>query len=516
MPKVTVPRKKSCFECSAAKARCSLSLPKCDRCETKKLTCSYENPPARQSIRQNARLGIHAIQEETLQPRELSPQIPIDVPLVPSGDFIEQTSLARLSTPDPFTDMNPALEWDLSYLPDLEMDPPSQICDLIIEGEVHQSAGHVTAPQRDPSPKSPDLQPTMGHFPRFTNDLPWPSSFDEVGNPRPPTIQELSSYHNKSLVTSERPQLSLLSQAKQATVGSWLTAKTMKGIMISFLRQLVDDEVRLPPFIYPMFSDRDQCQHVCKYLKPKEHLHEPLAVCVSIVQMCSNKSTAHRSFVCRTIDQEQQKIRTDSGTYDRWMTLSALQACTIYLALLAIEEDNNEKKETVHAQQVACSVLPTIAELMMQIHNHGYLHDKQPTRIMDQHSPPSPFTWRDWVWEESVRRIIALIYILGLITNLPVGKSSHAACLGFDHVPLPAPKALWESQTAQDWETRYTEWASASSHKKTLTVGMLRKVRSVRMESEGSELMEDLGRWCDGLDRFGEFVVLAVSMIPTS
>ena len=513
---MTLPRRKSCFECRVAKARCSLSLPKCDRCETKRLTCSYENPPDPQSFRQNARSGIQVTQEQALQPRESTPHVPIDAPLVPSGDFIEQASLARLNTPDPFIDMNTTLEWDVSYLPDLEMDPPAQFYDQVMEGGAHQSAGHVTAPQRDHISKSPDLQPSMGHFPRFTSDLPWPSSFDEVGNPQPPTIQELSSYHNKSLVTSERPQLSLLSHSKMTTVGSWLTAKTIKGIMVSYLRQLVDDEVRLPPFIYPMFLDRDQCQHDCKYLKPKEHLHEPLAICVSIVQMCSNKSIVRKSFICRTIDQEQQKIRADSGAYDRWMTLSALQACTIYLILLATEEDNEEKKETAHAQQVACSVLPTIAELMVQIHNHGYLHDRQPARIMDQHSPSYHFTWRDWAWEESVRRIIALIYILGLITNLPVGKSSHAACLGFDHVPLPAPKALWESQTAQDWETRYTEWASASSHKKTLTVGMLRKIRSIRMESEGSELMEDLGRWCEGLDRFGEFVVLAVSMIPMS
>jgi hypothetical protein len=55
--------------------------------------------------------------------------------------------------------------------------------------------------------------------------------------------------------------------------------------------------------------------------------------------------------------------------------------------------------------------------------------------------------WDEWVFAESCRRTIMLLFIMGMLLDIRINLTLPSACTGFDSVPLPCSVKLWKAET---------------------------------------------------------------------
>ena len=85
---------------------------------------------------------------------------------------------------------------------------------------------------------------------------------------------------------------------------------------------------------------------------------------------------------------------------------------------------------------------------------------------------------------------------------------------GFEYLPLPCARELWESDSELCWRAEYERHASRRKSGKVLTVrdlldledsGGLRDVDTPRPGLEVG-VLHDILSWCEGLDEFGSLL----------
>lgn len=89
-----------------------------------------------------------------------------------------------------------------------------------------------------------------------------------------------------------------------------------------------------------------------------------------------------------------------------------------------------------------------------------------------------------------------------------IGRPSEEYCNGLIHVPLPAPRDLWDWDNKEAWAFRYKRYISAGRCERVLTIHDL-KMSPYRNTDEG--LARDLAGWCENTDEFGTLLWVAVS-----
>ena len=306
----------------------------------------------------------------------------------------------------------------------------------------------------------------------------------------------------------------LLTPTPVLRTGSSLIARTILGIVRSFPKMLLGD-APLPPFINHNFLSSDGHHSSCRGTKGTTHMPESLAVCASITQMHTTALPESRKFLQRTILSEQQRLHDDCRSYDKNNLVLALQACTIYLILIAFPLDAEHSQHHQPRQpwqpHLAASLLETIALIVSLLYAHGdSSNDVSVNATYLTSSKPSK-TWQDWIWDESAHRVTALLYTIGFLVNISLGKSAQAACVGFDELALPAGKELWEASTGVEWELKWgRRYDGRKSGNLELSIGDLVEAYSSRRTTNAGTLDDDLRRWCEGADEFGRLINLAV------
>lgn len=125
---------------------------------------------------------------------------------------------------------------------------------------------------------------------------------------------------------------------------------------------------------------------------------------------------------------------------------------------------------------------------------------------------------RDWVFVESIRRAIALLYIVDALLdgfvyspNTMCGAGGDISA-GFHAVPLPAGRDLWEARTSRAWVRLYRQHLASRPSSKALTVGDALNSGGVvatsgsRANPAGAALLPDVMKWAEGLDSLGMLV----------
>jgi hypothetical protein len=102
-----------------------------------------------------------------------------------------------------------------------------------------------------------------------------------------------------------------------------------------------------------------------------------------------------------------------------------------------------------------------------------------------------------------------VLYIIGAILDSVVGRPNTEYCTGLSHVPLPAPRDLWDWESRKAWAYRYKTYIESGKAEMVLTIANLKNSSN---GSTNQRMLSALAKWTEGVDAFGTMVSLAALM----
>jgi hypothetical protein len=87
---------------------------------------------------------------------------------------------------------------------------------------------------------------------------------------------------------------------------------------------------------------------------------------------------------------------------------------------------------------------------------------------------------------------------------------------GFDNIPLPASRDLWESETNFIWRNEYEKFLSQRKANKILTIGDLMELteggalKTLLETDPRFDLVPDAYAWCESLDSLGSLLWMCI------
>lgn len=112
-------------------------------------------------------------------------------------------------------------------------------------------------------------------------------------------------------------------------------------------------------------------------------------------------------------------------------------------------------------------------------------------------------------------RTVSLLYVIELLLEGIIGPTGAGCCEGFQAMPLPCARELWEAATNLEWRRSWDAHAARRRSDRPLLVVDLMGLRAstteeleaaARGKGIDTKVLADLMRWCEGLDEFGTFV----------
>ncbi|KAL1851078.1 hypothetical protein VTK73DRAFT_9547 [Phialemonium thermophilum] len=467
-----VPRPRSCTCCARKKARCDNKRPQCSRCASKGLECHY---PANSS-RKPRTSGLHQAGGGGLANDQVSPPSwPADavrVGGIPEGDSIVPVSSdSDLSVPD----IDFAEIWGDS---------------LDLKGRDTDFMGLLGPPDDltiDPSfleaPPSLAQQPTAR-----TSDhvVPRRPSFLPPYQPVPPTPTGVV----RSLARRPGPP-------PKAQRPASLVFHILKSYPLMMLRHDT-----LPPFIHPSFLtsrivDRDDM--------------EPLINCISVMRMISAGFAGSRKLFWKTVRLECERICDEHLAFNRWELLAAMQAVAMYI-LIRLDEGETEYNNFDPL------FVRSVITLSNRFNSSEIMHPPNASASQE-------VEWKDWLFEESKRRLCVIYQVLNLLIYFePADMCKLQPELVL--APLPAKKQLWEAGSEHHWRAELEREPDAFAAFGLAATGELVQLESAEKGVPGdrfplstpkamrlSGTPANWEQWCSGMDGFGGLVMLTASLV---
>lgn len=256
-------RKKSCWACREAKARCDLGHPVCSRCTKRDLRCTYED------LRVSNRASPYA-QACRGQPQHFDRE-----PLWEVDEAFCQFDHVRSVT-----------EMDALGLEPEEPEPVWVHMENIRSEDLMISKGFGT--------------------PNLFNVFP------EQGQTSGSSVQEVISDqpHNRE----PEPPITRPSNhrilTKRSVVGGCAHTTIMVGQMTSFPKMMIEGD-RLPPFVHAPCHLNEEMAYDCGEKGSHQCLPEDLAICASLVRMFYSRNKANESFVWKSVYTEVKRLRQE-------------------------------------------------------------------------------------------------------------------------------------------------------------------------------------------------------------
>jgi hypothetical protein len=133
--------------------------------------------------------------------------------------------------------------------------------------------------------------------------------------------------------------------------------------------------------------------------------------------------------------------------------------------------------------------------------------------------------WKDWVFEESRRRLSAVFRVINLLVSLDPAAACEVPYQLFI-APLPAKKQLWEAADQGQWVlardamgdesgvfglTGSGELVRLNNGNRTKDLAAIK--RSTFASDKASQSAANWEEWCTGIDGFGALIMLAASLL---
>ncbi|KAH7109300.1 hypothetical protein B0J11DRAFT_238050 [Dendryphion nanum] len=458
-------RLRSCVLCVKAKARCDNKFPSCKRCSEKNTECRYAISKHKPSLEQHARDQTRTVQ---LIDQEFS-HIALPGAIQFSTGFD-----SRVAENEPL-DLNfgifddNSFSWDLSTV--------------------------VGSNSQDPGADENQVQPS---FEDSTNLILFGQSglFDQgiqvaqKATPMMPCIPYMPDFTLRSF-----EHLFVTDGASKKT--SMLIVR-----LLTSYPAMMRKHNSLPPFIHPYF--------LTNVNNPDIKALESFNTCVSLMQITNTEPRGGRKLLWRNIRLECERLQEEWVTHDRWELLSSMQALLIYI-LIRLQEGETEHN---NVDVLLLATVKTIAYALYEL--VGYIPCDQPVG----HNTSA--SWKDWVFEESRRRLALIFRVMGLVFSMaPVNKCQLPS--GFILSPLPAKKQLWEAPSEESWNECKICDPNLLKSFGVLSNGNMVELDEYRTLPGGEIVLSDPGReradngenwqeWCSGMDGLGSLVMLVTSL----
>ncbi|SPN96538.1 uncharacterized protein DNG_00063 [Cephalotrichum gorgonifer] len=267
----------------------------------------------------------------------------------------------------------------------------------------------------------------------------------------------------------------------------------------------------LPPFIHPRgcglhFDSRDARGADSRASEPVAFAPlKPLAACHGIARIFASRGPNTSEFLWRTIESEHRLIVDEMHGYSRGEVLAAIQSIAVYTIMRVIESGRGY----FIANR---DLLKTMKKLG---HRFGQLCPGPTSPPHKRHS--RPYSWEQWMLEETRRRISIVCFIVALI----VGSEGSPSIANPFRLPLPSGRALWEARSAWEWETEYDAWWGQSEGiaDRLETVGDLSIAQLRRGGGDGWGMPGDFGgvgddaldSWHAGVDGLGMLLTAVIA-----
>ncbi|KAJ5833633.1 hypothetical protein N7474_001944 [Penicillium riverlandense] len=231
---------------------------------------------------------------------------------------------------------------------------------------------------------------------------------------------------------------------------------------------------------------------------------EPLSNCISLVHMISSGTRGSRKLFWRNVRMECERLCSECGRFTNWDLLASMQAVSIYI-LFRLDEGETEQND------FDSLLLATVTILAQQLIRKDIASNYSLER-----------SWKDWLYEESRRRLGVIYRIVNMLVYFDAAKMCN---LPSDLVlaPLPAKKELWEAGDEQAWNLECEKDPGAifdfglakSGGLVRLGDGVQDAVLVHTAITSESPARTSVGweEWCSGMDGFGGLVMLAASLV---
>ncbi|KAF1981558.1 hypothetical protein K402DRAFT_398431 [Aulographum hederae CBS 113979] len=262
----------------------------------------------------------------------------------------------------------------------------------------------------------------------------------------------------------------------------------------------------LPPFIHPQMTSLDVGDTDI----------EPLTNCINLVRMISSGARGSRKLFWKNVRMECEHLRHEHSILNDWEAFTAMQALCIY-TLIRLDEGETEYNNFDYL------LITTIAAMSIRLGKSDIVC----TRKSSPHNSGLGMAWKDWIFEESRRRL-GVIY---RVVNMLVYFDPTSLCeLQTDLVlaPLPTRKQLWEAGDEMTWELESQRIPDAHTSFALTASGDLVKLEASEIKCrDGSQpltykFLDPRTRegssgvweeWCSGMDAMGGLVMLVSSLV---
>uniref|UniRef100_A0A8H7NGW7 Uncharacterized protein n=1 Tax=Bionectria ochroleuca TaxID=29856 RepID=A0A8H7NGW7_BIOOC len=208
------------------------------------------------------------------------------------------------------------------------------------------------------------------------------------------------------------------------------------------------------------------------------------------------RTKANTDFVWTLIYEEQARLQREYFKFTSTQQLAATQSALILLLLQASDPSTVE----AHSSEDLLNTVVCFVEHMARTNEWA-------TDARDAVS-----NRRDWVFRESIRRVLVVLHIVArLLDGFVRGGCAHAPGSSFKTIPLPSSRSLWEARTSRAWMRDYKKNVAARTTDKVLTVGDVLESGGVSRSRSGKgpttpELLPEVMRRAGGLDTLGMLV----------
>ena len=284
--------------------------------------------------------------------------------------------------------------------------------------------------------------------------------------------------------------------------GSQRTASLLLHNLKSYPQMIIRHN-SLPPFIHPFSISNDA----------KNDDMEPLTNCLNLVHLLSSPHRGSRKLFWKNVHPECERWCAEYLAMNRWQLVTAMQALFIYILIRLGEGEMDHNN--IDALLVRAVVLTAT-----QFNLINFTGNTQPTL----HSDSLTSSWKDWILEESARRLCVVYQVLGMLVQFEPA----AMCDGADVVlgPLPSRKQLWEASDAKAWimesereppGLQPTFGLAANGDLVRMDEGQLHPADAVLHlrsydQTTSSWAAANWEDWCSGMDAFGGLIMLAAAL----
>lgn len=256
----------------------------------------------------------------------------------------------------------------------------------------------------------------------------------------------------------------------------------------------------LPPFIHSSFTIPEE---------GNSNL-EPLTNCLNLVHMLRSPYHGKRKLFWKNVRLECERWCAEHLEMNRPQLITAMQALLIYILIrLGEGEMEHNNLDALLVRSVVLTATQFNIINMTQSESSLYSHDLS-------------LSWKEWLFEESARRLCVVYQILGMLIHFePAAMCDESLVLG----PLPARKQLWEASDEFTWkaeserepglETTYGLAANGDlvmvdeSQRYKGNAVLHQRSYDYRTSTWAAAKWEE---WYSGMDGFGGLVMLAASL----